>query len=114
MKLLLLALSLCIFPVNASTEINEKSNLQKAYELGWDVGYQMGAINVICTDRQFDRYPARGGQILIEPSYKRLVALLSPSELERFIKAKTKDFPKCAEILPPPEEKIPLPADYSN
>ena len=29
MKLLLLALSLCIFPVNASTEINEKSDYQK-------------------------------------------------------------------------------------
>ena len=118
MKLLLLALSLCIFPVNATTEINEKvydeKSMRKAYDLGWDIGYSMGEINVICSDRQYDRYPARGGQILIEPSYKRLVEKLTPSQLQEFIEDKTDLFPKCAQILPPPDEEIPLPADYFN
>ena len=85
MKLLLLALSLCIFPVNATTEINDKylnSSEQKGYQLGWQIGFSMGEINVICSDRQYDRYPARGGQMLIEPSYKRLVEKLSPSQLQ--------------------------------
>ena len=117
MKLLLLALSLCIFPVNATTEINDKylnSSEQKGYQLGWQIGYSMGEINVICSDRQYDRYPARGGQILIEPSYKRLVEKLTPSQLQEFIEDKTDLFPKCAQILPPPEEEIPLPPDYFN
>ena len=106
-----------MFPVNATTEINEKyltPSEQKGYQLGWQIGYSMGEINVICSDRQYDRYPARGGQILIESSYKRLVEKLSPSQLQYFIDEKIAQFPKCAEILPPPDEEIPLPADYFN
>tara|TARA_B100001250_G_C19649078_1_gene721767 strand:+ start:690 stop:1001 length:312 start_codon:yes stop_codon:yes gene_type:complete len=100
MKFSLLALSLCILPVNASTEIKEKSSVQKAYELGGDIGHSMGAINVICTDVQFDRGTTKGSQMLIKGDYEKLAELMSPSEFERFIKGKIKDFPKCAEILP--------------
>ena len=114
MKFLLLTLSLCIFPVNASTEIKGNFRVIKAYELGWEIGFAMGEINVICSDVQFDRYPERGGQIMIEGPYKRLTEKLSPSHLQEFIEDKINQFPKCAVILPPPDKEIPLPPDYFN
>ena len=99
MKQLLLAFSLFMFPVYAVTEMNENSHLRKAYDLGWEIGYAMGSIDVICRDLQFDRYPESEAQILIKSPYKKLVKYAPLSKVNTFIEVKTKEFPKCAEIL---------------